>query len=136
MVAIEGSQPSLDAAGYAIELAALTKAKLVFLHVVLLPQYITEEMRKRVGDELSARGKKILDEARDLARQGGVSPEGTVLETTTSIVTTICDFAERESADLIVLGTRTGTSAISKVMLGSVASGVTNNAHCPVFVVR
>ncbi len=136
VVAIEGSQPSLNAAMYAIELAAQMKAQLVFLHVILLPQYIPEEMKKRVSEELSARGQKILEDARTAARQKDVAPEGKILETTTSVVNTICDFAEHESADLIILGTRTGTSAITKIMLGSVASGVANNAACPVMVVR
>lgn len=136
VVAIEGSQPSNNAADYAVELASLTKAKVVFIHVVLLPQYVPADMRRRVSDELSARGRALLDGAKGLAIKKDVVSDGTVLETTASIANTICDYAEKEEADLIILGTRTGTSAVTKLMLGSVASGVANNAHCPVLVIR
>ncbi len=136
VVAVEGSPPSLNAAAYGADLAALTNARLVYLYVVLLPQYVPEGVRNRVNEELSARGKKVLREAAVVAKKKRVKSSGKVLQTTSSIVSTICDFAEGEAADMIVLGTRTGTSALSKAMLGSVASGVANNAHCPVLVIR
>lgn len=136
VVAVEGSPPSLNAAAYGAELAALTNARLVYLYVVLLPQYIPEGVRKRVSEELSSRGKNVLRQVAEAAKEKRVKSSGKVLLTTSSIVSSICEFAEGESADIIVLGTRTGTSAVSKAMLGSVASGVANNAHCAVLVIR
>jgi nucleotide-binding universal stress UspA family protein len=47
----------------------------------------------------------------------------------------IVGFAEKENIDLIVIGTR-GRSGFKKLLLGSVASGVVNYAHCPVMVVK
>jgi len=43
--------------------------------------------------------------------------------------------AEKEKVDLIVVGTR-GRSGFKKLLLGSVASGVVNYAHCPVLIVK
>jgi nucleotide-binding universal stress UspA family protein len=45
------------------------------------------------------------------------------------------DYAEKEHIDLIVIGTR-GRTGITRMLLGSVASGVVTYAHCPVLVVK
>ena len=47
----------------------------------------------------------------------------------------ICRLAEEVDADVIVVGSR-GRGAIKRALLGSVSSYVTNNAPCPVVVVR
>jgi nucleotide-binding universal stress UspA family protein len=52
-----------------------------------------------------------------------------------SIFSEIIEFAERENKDLIIMGTR-GRTGFKKLLLGSVASGVINFAHCPVLVIR
>jgi nucleotide-binding universal stress UspA family protein len=44
-------------------------------------------------------------------------------------------YSDDEKADLIVIGARGGWG-ISKMLLGSVASGVVAYASCPVLVVR
>jgi nucleotide-binding universal stress UspA family protein len=52
-----------------------------------------------------------------------------------SVVGGIVDFAERENINLIVVGTK-GRSGLKKLLLGSVASGIINYAHCPVLISR
>jgi nucleotide-binding universal stress UspA family protein len=47
----------------------------------------------------------------------------------------IVDFAEQNSIDLIVVGTR-GSSGFKKLLLGSVAADTITYAHCPVMVVK
>ena len=47
----------------------------------------------------------------------------------------ICEYADTNACDLIVLGTR-GQSSFSKLLLGSVSTQVTSHAHCPVTLVR
>jgi nucleotide-binding universal stress UspA family protein len=58
-----------------------------------------------------------------------------VLERALSVVEAINDVALNEKVDLIVTGTR-GLSGFKKVVLGSVASGVVEHAHCSVLVVK
>jgi nucleotide-binding universal stress UspA family protein len=47
----------------------------------------------------------------------------------------ICRLAEEVEADVIVVGSR-GRGALKRALLGSVSTHVTNNAPCPVVVVR
>ena len=47
----------------------------------------------------------------------------------------ICRLAEEVDADVVVVGSR-GRGAIKRALLGSVSTHVTNNAPCPVVVVR
>ncbi|MDG6934563.1 MAG: universal stress protein, partial [Nitrososphaerota archaeon] len=47
----------------------------------------------------------------------------------------IVDYAERQGADLIVLGTR-GMGNLKRALLGSVSTGVATHAHCSVLIVR
>lgn len=47
----------------------------------------------------------------------------------------LCRVAEEQGVDVIVVGSR-GRGAIKRALLGSVSTYVTNNAPCPVVVVR
>ena len=47
----------------------------------------------------------------------------------------ICQIAEKESIDLIVMGSH-GRTGLAQVLLGSVAERVVRHAPCPVLVVR
>lgn len=141
LVAVEGSEPSLresslKAAKYALTLASLAHSQLLGVCVVQIPEYIEEATRKMLRDELFAKGSETLGEVKELAKGSNVPFESKLVETKGAISTTICELSEKNGVDLIVLGTRASTSALTKMMLGSVASGVTNNAGCAVLVVR
>lgn len=47
----------------------------------------------------------------------------------------LCQIAEDERADLLILGSH-GRTGLSRAFLGSVAEKVVRHAHCPVLVVR
>jgi len=141
LVAVEGSEPSLrdssmKAARYALKLASASHASLVAICVVQIPEYIEENTRASLRDELFRKSRGTLDEIEGLSSKSGVKFASKVIETSGGISTAICSFAEKENVDLVVLGTRSATSSLTKMMLGSVASGVVGNAHCPVLVVR
>ena len=141
LVAVEGSEPSLKdssmkAARYALKLASASHASLVAVCVVQIPEYIEENTRASLRDELFRKSKDTLDEIEGLSSKSGVKFASRVIETSGGISTAICSFAEKANVDLVVLGTRSATSSLTKMMLGSVASGVVGNAHCPVLVVR
>jgi nucleotide-binding universal stress UspA family protein len=58
-----------------------------------------------------------------------------LIDSPVSVVAALVNYADHEKADLIVIGTRGGWG-ISKMLIGSVASGVVAYASCPVLVVR
>ena len=141
LVAVEGSEPSskagsITAARYALKLASVSRSELIAVCVVQLPQYIEESTRAILRRELKSKGESALDEISKIASHDKVRFKGETLETMGSISSTIIEFASREGVDLIVLGTRPSTASMTKVMLGSVSSGVASNANCPVLVVR
>lgn len=141
LVAVEGSEPSLKessvkAATYALRMAAVTEAEVLGICVVQIPEYIEEGTKAVLRSELFAKSKLTLEEVGALAEKEGVSYRSRVVETSGAISSAICGLADEEAVDLIVLGTRANTSPLTKMMLGSVASGVASNASCPVLVVR
>lgn len=141
LVAVEGSEPSLKessmkAANYALKLAATSGAQLIAICVVQIPEYIEESTRSMLHKELFLKSSSTLEEIQKLANASNIKFSSTTLETTGAIATTICNYSDKEKVDLVVLGTRANTSALSKMMLGSVASGVASNANCPVLIVR
>jgi nucleotide-binding universal stress UspA family protein len=58
-----------------------------------------------------------------------------MLASPTSVVPAIVDYAEKNKVDLIVTGTK-GRSGFTKLLLGSVASGIVTYASCPIMVVK
>ncbi len=144
LVAIDGSESSIKALDYAIELAKKQdNASLTLLNIldidaakkmassfVAAPTYGLkeyEEHKMGVLETLNGFKNKCVSEGIHTKTEvaGGPYP------TTSSIV----NYAEDKNVDLIVVGTR-GNSGLKKLLLGSVASGVVTYAHCPVLVVK
>ncbi len=143
LVAVDGSETSINAANYAISLAEKYKAQLIIMNVLHLrtlrqmsssfitaPTFGLEE-----GKKLKEDAKKWLEDIRKKAEQKGLVSKTKIIEEATSIVGTIVEFAENEMVDLIVVGTR-GITGFRRMLLGSVAQGVLVYSHCPVLVVR
>ena len=57
-----------------------------------------------------------------------------VLEVT-SIIDSLTSYAESHNVDLIVMGSR-GFGGFKKLLLGSIASGVSQHSKCPVLIVK
>ena len=52
-----------------------------------------------------------------------------------SITDSLVSYAESHDVDLIVIGSR-GLGGFKKLLLGSVASGVSQHSKCPVLIVK
>jgi nucleotide-binding universal stress UspA family protein len=138
LIAVDGSEASMDAADYAIEIARKYDSELIALHVILsditifgpnLPPHITD-IRKQAQLHLD----KIEDKLSDQGCDDKIRIRTEIISSATT-VGGIVNFAEKENIDLIAVGTR-GRSGFKKLLLGSVASGVVTYAHCPVIVVK
>ncbi len=76
-----------------------------------------------------------FDKIKEKAEHNKIQLKTDIVVTPVSVVGSMIDYAEKERADLIVIGTR-GRSGFKKMLLGSVASGVVKYSHCPVLVVK
>ncbi|HXV46475.1 MAG TPA: universal stress protein [Nitrososphaera sp.] len=141
---IDGSKNSMEAADYAVKMAEKYGSEVSVVYVVNIDQYLQslglyrlsypDPIKKKI-EEAKAEAQKWFTEVISNAEQRKVRVKTYVVDSPMSVVAAIVDHADREKADLIVIGTR-GRSGISKMLLGSVASGVVTYAPCPVLVVR
>ncbi|HZC20742.1 MAG TPA: universal stress protein [Nitrososphaeraceae archaeon] len=138
LVAVDGSQASMDAADQAIEMARKYNSELIALHVILSDTTIFGTNPPQHIDEIKQQAQQYLDKIKQkLPNQHDDNKiqMRTELISSATAVAGIVGFAEKENVDLIVIGTR-GRSGFKRLLLGSVASGVVNYAHCPVMVVK
>lgn len=138
LVAVDGSEESIRAANFALDLAKTCTSQLIALTVTYIPLSI----KLSFTDRLQKWHKNNVQEARGwlkdiihLSEENKVPLKLDVVETTSSVVSTIIKYAEQENACLIVVGT-TGRSGLGRALLGSVASGVAAHAKCTVVVAR
>jgi nucleotide-binding universal stress UspA family protein len=144
MVGIDGSEQSINAADYAIDIAKRHNAELIAVNVltsdigyaysspgVESPPLTIREIILLAEDEV----KKWLNDIEEKADKSGIRFRSEIIMAKRSAVSTMLDYAEEQKIDLIVVGTR-GRSGIKKMLLGSVASGLVTYAACPVLIVK
>ncbi|MFQ5919051.1 MAG: universal stress protein [Thermoplasmata archaeon] len=135
LACIDGSDISLRAGSYALQLGDQVGAEVVALHVILLPPHAPIEAAERIREEAEPRMNEAMEGLFKEADRRGVHFTIYSRETDTSVVRAVVEFAQEEGIDLVILGTQ-GTSGIPKMMLGSVAAGVVAAAPCSVLAVR
>ena len=132
--ATDGSLVSEKATRNAVYLAKATGAELLILHVVetSFASY-TGPVYQQVVDELRDFGEKVLERAAAVAQEEGV--EARTMSVDGHSGTAIVRIAEREGADLIVLGA-VGRSMVEEALVGSISQHVVRHAHCAVLVIK
>jgi nucleotide-binding universal stress UspA family protein len=138
LVAIDGSEASTRALDEAVRLAENQNARLRLVHVVDTScLYRGEEVERSVELEEAWRktGQEVLDRGRALTRGSSITVE-TALHCTGSarVCETIVEDALKWAADLIVMGTH-GRRGLNRLLLGSVAEGVTRMSSISVLLV-
>ena len=147
MVAIDGSTESMHAANCAIGVAKRYDAILIVLTV--LPQelrydYIIDQVDPEIPmtpvkgvvelSRMEIEGKWFTGIKKD-ALASNVKIETEIVIEGKSVVSDIIEYSEKQSIDLIVIGTK-GKTGLKRLLLGSVSQGVLAYAHCPVLLVR
>lgn len=147
MVAIDGSKESMHAANCAIGVAQRYDAILVVLTV--LPQELRYDYEiDQVDPEVPMTPVKGVVELSRMEIEGewftgikknalasNVKIETEILMEGKSVVADIIEYSEKQSIDLIVIGTK-GKTGLRRLILGSVSQGILAYAHCPVLLVR
>jgi nucleotide-binding universal stress UspA family protein len=137
LVGVDGSEQSIHAARVAASLAKARGAKLVIVAVVRPPEgwwgiVGSPPTAEALGDALSDAQAQVLDTTLE-----AVDLEGITYETVEEIgepAQRLIDACERLDADLLVVGRR-GAGFLRRVVVGSVASHVVDEAPCPVLIV-
>lgn len=145
-MAIDGSEPSFDAADYAVSIAELYNSQLTALYVVsarVNNDFDSDMPVDKMPDQIQ----KIMNEAkiesepwfdrirRAIDNESLINFRTKIVLSSTKVSEVIVNFSENAKVDLIVIGTR-GRSGFKRLLLGSVASDTVTYAHCPVLVVK
>jgi nucleotide-binding universal stress UspA family protein len=152
LVAIDGSDVSLQAFEQAVALAAATQAKLMLLHVLspfdeaypspvfpsvdgIYPGIHTEAVKVYMSQWQSyeQKGLDMLRSQTAIATEAGVATEFS--QNVGNPGRSICEVARTWEADLIMIGRR-GLSGLSELFMGSVSNYVLHHATCSVLTVQ
>jgi nucleotide-binding universal stress UspA family protein len=139
LVSIDGSECSFNAAKYAIKLAKDENADLFCIHVIVSVPYAYASSPLAIEQyfkDIEEKAQSWFDKVRDMAKDEGISELKTeTFRDVKSVIGSIIDYATSRDVDLIVIGTR-GRTGLKRFLMGSVANGVVQHAHCPVLLVR
>jgi nucleotide-binding universal stress UspA family protein len=161
LVAVDGSEPSMDALRYAVEQAAATGADVTAVSVVVPEQFFTggdepptsyaeaaDELVAEDVEDAEENAQQTLEAAAEVGDEAGVEVEtgllyGEPVEVLTEFAEgrgpsssrTGSDDADAEEYDAIFVGHR-GLSDRYEGLVGSTAKGIVGRATVPVTVVR
>ncbi len=134
LLAVDGSEHALNAAQYAAELAKAVSAKVILTTVAKYETIVLDEPRfQTTVDQTKQKAEHRLAPAKELLEKAGVPYETLILDGPTAEA--LADAAEREDADLIVMGSK-GHSNLSGLIFGSKAHTLLHIAPCPVLAIR
>jgi nucleotide-binding universal stress UspA family protein len=140
LVPIDGSNCSMRAAKYAIEVARFQKAQILCIHVIAsLPYGYGADVGSAIEqyfEDVTNQARSWFNKVIEIAKNEGINDVKTdIFMDVKSVTDAIIDYASNENIDLIVIGTK-GRTGLQRFLLGSVANGVVQHAHCPVMLVR
>lgn len=145
LVPLDGSNCSFRAAKYAIEVARLQKAQIYCIHVInkipygySLPGSSLEEYFENAKNQAQSWFTHVINigkrEAAD-KNSDYLDIKTDILRGLDSVSDAIITFATKNKIDLIMMGTK-GRTGLKRFLMGSVAQGVVQHAHCSVLLVR
>jgi nucleotide-binding universal stress UspA family protein len=137
VVAYDGSDHAIKALNTAIELAKAFNSKLDVVEVVDTAALLGMGFAPIPSDviaQIYSKAQNDVEQAKKKAQEAGVKDvTSQVLEGDPA--TSIIEYASKNGADLIVMGSR-GLSTFKRLVLGSVSSKVVQESRIPVLVVK
>jgi nucleotide-binding universal stress UspA family protein len=136
LIPIDGSDYSMRAAEYGVNVAKLLNAEITILYVidlVALDQIARMSEKENVENELKQDGERYLKYVQGVAQKENV--KASLLLAKGRPYEQIVHVAKGLKMELIVIGTY-GKRGAERILLGSVAERVIEYATCPVLVVR
>ncbi len=136
LIATDGSEYTKNAVDHGIDLAKSTEAKLYAIYVVDTAAFASIPMDaawESMYELLKQEGDEATKYVADKAKAEGLEVERLTIEGHPA--EQIAKYAEKNSVDLIVMGTL-GKTGLDRFLLGSVAEKVVRTSKIPVLVVR
>ncbi|AOR30405.1 universal stress protein [Streptomyces fodineus] len=134
VVGVDGSEPSLRAADWAADEAALRGLPLRVVYASLWERYEGTSL----GEDLSKPSEQVMAEDIVEAAAHRAHSRQPDVKVTTDVLPEEPEYAlvrESRTAAAMVVGSR-GRSGLAEALLGSVSVTVAGHAHCPVVVLR
>jgi len=139
LVPVDGSKYSLEALKVAIDCAKSKNAEISVISVASNAGGVDLEIsageRERINERIEQQAASIIRQACDVIAKESVKADCKVVISFSSIADAILSTADKEKADLIIMGSR-GLSPSSRFKMGSVASQVVKYSDCSVYVVK
>lgn len=139
LVPIDGSNCSVRAAKYAIEVATLQKAQIFCIHMIASLPYgygVAGCAIDEYFEDAEKQAQSWFNSIIEMAKKKNINDvKADIFTDAKSITGAIIDYASSKSIDLVIIGTK-GRTGLKRLLLGSVAHGIIQHAHCPVLLVR
>lgn len=138
LVPFDLSTQSTRAFKVALDIAKNYNSKITLLTCLEGDAWQHKFYDSRADAELLKKQKKVtekyLEKLESLADKNKVTVKSQIIKSK-SVVNDIVTFAKSRKHDLIVIGSH-GRTGFDKVLLGSVANGVSQKTSCPVLIVK
>lgn len=138
LVPFDLSTQSTRAFKVALDIAKNYNSKMTLLTCLEGDAWQHKFYDSRADAELLKKQKKVtekyLEKLESLADKNKVTVKSQIIKSK-SVVNDIVTFAKSRKHDLIVIGSH-GRTGFDKVLLGSVANGVSQKTSCPVLIVK
>jgi nucleotide-binding universal stress UspA family protein len=136
LVPTDGSDYSKRAVEYAISVAKVYDAQIIFIYVVdeiVLDQFSKTAERAAIESDLKKTGQRTVKYVINLADMAGVKATSKLVKGRP--FEQIVNIAKSFEIDLIVMGTY-GHRGAERILIGSVAERVIEYSPCPVLVIK
>jgi nucleotide-binding universal stress UspA family protein len=138
LVPFDLSTQSTRAFKIALDIAKCRDSKITLLTCLEGDAWHHKYYDSRADAELIKKQKKVsekhLEKLESLAEKNNVSVKSQII-TSKSVVNDIVNYAKSRKYDLVVIGSHSRTG-FDKLLLGSVANGVSQKIGCPVLIVK
>ena len=138
LVPFDLSTQSTRAFKVALDIAKCRDSKITLLTCLEGDAWHHKYYDARADSELIQKQKKVskkhLEKLELLAEKNNISIKSQIIASK-SVVNDIVNYAKSRKYDLVVIGSH-GRSGFDKLLLGSVANGVSQKTKCPVLIVK
>jgi len=138
LVPFDLSSQSTRAFKVALDVAKKYESKITLLTCIEGDAWHHKYYDARADSELIKKQEKVskahLEELESLAAKNNVAITSNIIASK-SVVRDIVTFAKSRKHDLVVIGSH-GRTGFDKLLLGSVANGVSQRIRCPILIVK